>query len=785
MSGLGASANIRRLCSSRWASSICWGERGSFSPGSGAGADSPQPAANANNSANAAPRPTIRDMDRPPKYRTPPHPVYRVAARPDSGPDHFTHVHDEAGVYDAVIALADVNGTSSSASASTTVQGAVLQVAVSAPPTVALGGRLTYAITVTNAGSGEAANVGLTDAWPAGTSFVSQSQASGPAFALATSMNYEVSDTIAYLAPGASAVLDVVALASAGDANNSVLHDTAAVSATGASSVSASASTTVLVPSPTTTGLSSSANPSAFGQPITLTAIVSHGGAGYPTGQVQFRDGANFIGTAALSNGQATLTLSTLAVGSHSLTAVYQGDPGDSISTSAAVGLTVGQASTTTSLTSGADPSILGQSVTLTAEVDGAFGGAPTGTVTFLSGATTLGTGTLSPGGDGGQATLTLSTLPVGTDPITAVYGGDADSAGGGSSAFGQVVQPLPTTTALTSGADPSTFGQSVTLTATVSNGTPTQATGTVEFDDGGNMIGTGTLSSSGQATFVTSSLTAGGHSLTAIYYGDSSNAGSTSSVVNQTVQQASTTTALTSVANPSDIGQAVTLTAEVDGVSGGTPSGTITFMSGETVLGTGTLAPGGNGSQATLTLSTLPAGTDPVTASYGGDAIYGGIGSPTLTQVVENNGAFVWTEATCPKTTGRGGQLDGGRPNRHDGPGRQRRRDLQRRGRERPQLLHGRAGERQLAHPGGALRRHAQPHRLAERGGHVRLRGRQRQPARRRGRVRHHRDGRLQLGRRCPGTLEPRWRTSTSTVTPRWEEPTQPPATTSTWAVP
>ena len=202
------------------------------------------------------------------------------------------------------------------------------------------------------------------------------------------------------------------------------------------------------------------------------------------------------------------------------------------------------------------------------------------------------------------------------------------------------------TTTTLASSADPSTFGQSITLTATVSDGGQGTPTGTVEFDDSGNIIGTGTLSSGGQATFVTSSLTVGDHSLSATYYGDSANAGSTSGVVNQTVQQASTTTTLTSSANPSDIGQAVTFTAKVDGASGGAPTGTITFLSGTTVLGTGTLSPGGNGSQATLTLSTLPTGTDPVIAVYGGDPNYGGSSSPTLNQVVENNGAFVWTGA-------------------------------------------------------------------------------------------------------------------------------------------
>ena len=114
MSGLALSANIRRLRKSRWASSTCWGGRGSFSPGSGAGADSPSPAAaiSTNADANAAPRPTMPDMDRPPKPQTSPCPVYRGADRPYSGPAHFTptHVFTRPGVYTVALELTDGAG---------------------------------------------------------------------------------------------------------------------------------------------------------------------------------------------------------------------------------------------------------------------------------------------------------------------------------------------------------------------------------------------------------------------------------------------------------------------------------------------------------------------------------------------------------------------------------------------------------------------------------------------------------------------------------------------------
>ena len=296
-------------------------------------------------------------------------------------------------------------------------------------------------------------------------------------------------------------------------------------------------------------------------------------------------------------------------------------------------------ASTTTYLYSSADPSTVGEAVTLYAQVYNGGQGTATGTVTFTDGSDSLATVALSDG----EATFTTTSLALGSHPITAAYSGDASDAASTSEPLNQVVQQLSTTTYLYPSSYTPTYGQSVTLTASVYNGGQGTPTGQVEFLDGGNDIGSGTLSG-GQAVLTISSLTVGDHTLTAAYLGDSADAGSTSYTANVTVQQASTTTTLTSSANPSDVGQAVTFTAEVDGVSGGAPTGTITFMSGTTTLGTGTLSPGGNGSQATLTLSTLPTGTDPVTAVYGGDANYGGSSSPMLNQVVENNGAFVWT---------------------------------------------------------------------------------------------------------------------------------------------
>src|SRR5205823_1159861 len=89
-----------------------------------------------------------------------------------------------------------------------------------------------------------------------------------------------------------------------------------------------------------------------------------------------------------------TLTTSVLSAGSHSITAVYSADTNFNASTSGALSQVV-KATSTTTLASSSNPSVFGQSVTFTATVSP---GTATGTVTFMDGASTLGTGTLASG---------------------------------------------------------------------------------------------------------------------------------------------------------------------------------------------------------------------------------------------------------------------------------------------------------------------------------------------------------------------------------------------------
>src|SRR5271168_708684 len=223
----------------------------------------------------------------------------------------------------------------------------------------------------------------------------------------------------------------------------------------------------------TTTSLSTSATQVTFGQSVAFTATVAPtAGSGVPTGSVNFFDGLTQIGTGALNaSGVAMFSSSSLAVGAHSVTAVYAGDSNFSGSTSGVVAITIvalAKTNTTTAVSASAMQVTSGQSVMFSAVVTPTAGsGTPTGSVTFLDGATSLGMATLS----GGSGSVSSSTLSLGTDTITVMYSGDANFSGSTSSAVTvTVVAPakMGTVTTVSSSATQVTSGQSVTFTVSV-----------------------------------------------------------------------------------------------------------------------------------------------------------------------------------------------------------------------------------------------------------------------------------------------------------------------------
>jgi len=283
----------------------------------------------------------------------------------------------------------------------------------------------------------------------------------------------------------------------------------------------------------TSTALVSSKNPSSFGQSVTFTGTVTSGEGTPLAGGITFKDGTIALSTVPIVSGVAKYTTSALSGGTHSITGTYQGSNNYAKSTSGVVSQVVTKVGSTSTVTSSVNPSSYHQSVTFTAKVTSAVG-TPTGMVTFKNGTVILATATLNASG---VATHTMSSLTVGAHSITAVYAGDTDHVASVSKVLAQTVVKATTKTALASSKNPSTHGTAVTFTATITPAFGGVATGTVTFKNGTTVLGTGTVNASNKATFTTSTLAVGTHSITASYPGNADFTASASAVLKQVVQ--------------------------------------------------------------------------------------------------------------------------------------------------------------------------------------------------------------------------------------------------------
>jgi hypothetical protein len=272
----------------------------------------------------------------------------------------------------------------------------------------------------------------------------------------------------------------------------------------------------------TTTSLTVSNPTPTVGDPLTLTATVALTvGWGNPSGTVQFLDGTTILGVGVLSGTSvSSLTITSLAAGTHHLTAVYLGSPTYSGSTSADGPVTVlppaQQAPASVALSSSSQLAGAGQFVTFSAVVSSTAGGTPSGTVTFLDGSTPLGTATLSQG----ACSFSTSALSLGVHGIIAAYNGSASYAGVSSSALVETIQAM-TQVMLTESSQTSGLGWPVTFTATVY---PSVLGGTVSYYDNGVLIATIALEQGMggmRALLTTSALVVGTHTITARYNGD------------------------------------------------------------------------------------------------------------------------------------------------------------------------------------------------------------------------------------------------------------------------
>ena len=359
-------------------------------------------------------------------------------------------------------------------------------------------------------------------------------------------------------------------------------------------------------------------NPATIEEPVTLTATVTQTGSSIPTGTVDFLNGSTSLGKASLNGeGTAAVVVSSLTTGAYEVVASYSGDANYPARESGEFSLEV-QSATTTSLVASPNPVAAGQALVLTATVDGSGEASSTGTVSFMNGATLLGTGTLN---SSGEATLSTTALSAGKYTLTAQYAGDASYLASTSAAVSVTVTggSLSTTTTLVANPNQVIAGATLTLTATVKGSSSAKPTGTVSFMNGSTLLGTVSLNSAGVATLSTTSLAAGTYNLTAKYTDAPTFLASTSASVTVTVSGNAQATTTTLVANPNPItvGNALTLTATVKGSGSATPTGTVNFMSGSTLLGNGSLNSSG---VATLSSKSLAAGTHSLTVKYMGN---------------------------------------------------------------------------------------------------------------------------------------------------------------------
>ena len=419
------------------------------------------------------------------------------------------------------------------------------------------------------------------------------------------------------------------------------------------------------------------ANTNGAAPDFAVLLFIQTGGSALPTAVA----GVPYTATLQAAGGIAPLTW-TLAAGSTlpagltlSAGGVISGTPSASGTTSFAAqvvdstagvhqsatqtfSLTVNGRSTSTAVAFGANPVVVGQTTSVTVTVTDTQGSgtpsSPTGTVALTGSGLSAASCVLAPGVAGvSSCSVTVTPTSVGTDTIGATFPVSTVHLMSGAST-GLTVNRAATVTAVTSAPNPSVFGQSATFTATVVPVAPGAGTrtGSVTFFDAGVSLGSTVLSAAGTASLSTAGLPAGIHPITATYSGDGNFNGSTSGLWQHTVSPAGTATTLASSPNPSNLGQSVTFTATVTSTAG-IPTGSVNFLDGATLLGSGALTAAG---AATFTAGSLTAGTHAITAAYVGAPNYLPSTSTVLTQTV-NAAFYTFTGFLSPMSTA--GTLD------------------------------------------------------------------------------------------------------------------------------
>ena len=454
--------------------------------------------------------------------------------------------------------------------------------------------------------------------------------------------NYQATCTTSALAAGIN--ISIIA-AYSGDSNFNT-----AISASLPYTITSLLPTISLIPAP--------ASPSALNTNVTFTASLA--GVALtpivPTGTITFAlNGTTIVACTGTVNvaGVRACAIQNMPIGSNTITATYSGDPNFAVAAPGSAPYTITKATPTVSLTpSPASPSALNNNVTftatLTAQVGSSFAPtAPAGTVAFSAGGTTItgcGTQPLAASGANYVATCTTTGLAAGSNiPIVAAYSGDSNFNTATSASLPYTITSASATIGMTPApASPSALNTNVTFTASLAGValTPVVPTGTMTFALNGTTVAacTGTVNSSGVRACAIQSMPAGSNTVTATYSGDANYIVTSPGTTPYTVTPLTATLGLTaSPSSSTNVNVPVTFTAQLGGVAltPVAPSGKVNFTAnGSTIAGCSAVAVGATG-KATCSTSSLVAGSDPITATYSGDANFTVAAPATITQTV------------------------------------------------------------------------------------------------------------------------------------------------------
>jgi len=432
---------------------------------------------------------------------------------------------------------------------------------------------------------------------------------------------------------------------------NIFVADSAATSAAGYNfALNASTFTTTnigLTSLPVTLTLANAGNLSAT---LSTPTYVETGSAGFKSSGTPTCTAALSLATGATCT-QAFVFSPTIP-GAQTGKAVFSATGGQSVTANFSATATNLILTTTTIALSGSGTVNYGQTATYTVTLTPSSNGssAPTGTISFVVDGKTVSTQTVA------SNPYTFSTtLTVGTHSIAATYSGDSIYAGSNGSTSVTVGKAVTTTTVSSS-----QTASGITLGAVV---TPASVgaltfTGNVVFYIDGNSVATVPVGNGTVSTTVL--VTDGTHTYYAIYQGDANYAASTSTTQNLVVSRTTTALTLTSTPISSNGNGVLQLSAKLTTSGTGTPTGTITFTNGSTVLGTVNLSSAVNG-VVTLNTTTTTFTSYVFTASYSGDGLFqpssftltmGGdfvVVAPTTALVVPQQGQALQTFTVTP----------------------------------------------------------------------------------------------------------------------------------------